>query len=57
MVPIVATAGFVLMIAVIRRVENIALVAFLNYFPIAWPARASQGMHRYGYPMTWEALG
>jgi hypothetical protein len=26
------------MIAVIRHVENIALVVFLNCFPIAWPA-------------------
>jgi hypothetical protein len=26
------------MIAVIRHVENIGLVVFLNYFPIAWPA-------------------
>jgi hypothetical protein len=26
------------MIAVIRRVESIALVVFLNCFPIAWPA-------------------
>jgi hypothetical protein len=25
-------------IAVIRHVENIALVVFLNCFPIAWPA-------------------
>jgi len=25
-------------IAVIRQVENIALVVFLNCFPIAWPA-------------------
>lgn len=26
------------MIAVIRRVESIGLVVFLNCFPIAWPA-------------------
>jgi hypothetical protein len=26
------------MIAVIRHVENIGLVVFLNCFPIAWPA-------------------
>ena len=26
------------MIAVIRQVESIALVVFLNCFPIAWPA-------------------
>lgn len=26
------------MIALIRNVENIALVVFLNCFPIAWPA-------------------
>ena len=26
------------MIAVIRQVENIALVVFLNCFPVAWPA-------------------
>lgn len=26
------------MIAVIRHAENIALVVFLNCFPIAWPA-------------------
>lgn len=27
-----------IMIAVIRHVENIGLVVFLNCFPIAWPA-------------------
>lgn len=33
------------MIAVIRHVENIPLVVFLNCLPIAWPTRASRGMH------------
>ena len=27
-----------IMIALIRHIENIALVVFLNCFPIAWPA-------------------
>lgn len=34
------TALYVLptMIAVIRHVESVALVVFLNCFPVAWPA-------------------
>jgi hypothetical protein len=33
------------MVAVIRHVENIGLVVFLNCFPIAWPAALVVGMH------------